>query len=342
MSRGNGTIKLREETGQAGATVSAAPQREYPWLGLPSILILLATIFLESFVPDVAGQETPGKGVFVGILSLFLASALVFYGAGYGLGRISTPARRTYADISLVVSMLLLVWMLMTSKIGLLDPTIWPSPARAFQILRIDASEFLVASGASMNRLVRGFFLALVAAIPFGVIVGWHKRLFNLVYPIAKFIAPIPPVVYIPYALVVFPSIQAASVFVIFIGVFWPVFTNTIYGVAHVDKRLIEAAYTLGATDRTILRRVVVPAALPTIFAGVLIGIILGFIMVTIAETIGASTGIGYYLLYYKDVAAYPRVVADIFVIGMWTFVWTFVFDRVQRWSLRWQRGVVR
>jgi len=305
------------------------------------LAIFLATGALEIAWPDAKGQEAGSRTVYLAILAVFLLFCSGAYLLGVG-GRISSAKVKSTFDVMSVFGLFFLAWTLVVGKLGLLDPTSWPSPAKTFHVLQVDRDLFLKGIRASMVRFIQGFFLAIALALPLGMIVGWLKRLFHIVYPVAKFIAPIPPVVYIPYALILFPTINQVTIFIIFIGAFWPAFVNTIYGVAHVDKRLIEAARTLGAKDRRILWKVVLPAAMPSIFAGVLIGMILGFIMLTVAETVGASEGIGYYLIYYKDVAAYDKIAADIFVIGACVFVWTWLFDRVQAWALRWQRGIVR
>ena len=312
-----------------------------PYAVLASLLLYLLLAVIEFKLPDVEGQWVANKVVILAVYLAVIIAALAHTVLALA-GKVGRERLRGFSDIALVTGTFMLIWTMTTAKLGLLNYHYWPSPAKVLHILQVEWGDFVLGSAASMSRLIRGFILGLVAAVPLGVVIGWYKRLFNILYPIIKFVAPIPPIIYIPYALVVLPTIDSASVFVIAVGVFWPVLTNTVYGVAHVDKRLIEAAYTLGASERTVLTRVVVPAARPTIFAGVLIGLILGFIMLTVAETIGAATGIGYFLIYYKDVADYPRVVADIVALGAWTFIWTYVFDRVQHWSLRWQRGVVR
>lgn len=301
--------------------------------------IFLATIVINFLIPDVRGQEVKSKAVFTVILSLGITVCLFYYIVGYWLKRFFWVNVRTFFDVMMVFAVLFLVWMLIIGKLGLLDPIHWPSPDRAFNVLVMDRGQFGRGIASSMFRLVRGISLGLVLALPLGLIVGWYDRLYRMVYPLAKFIGPIPAVVYIPYALVVFPNVDQVTVFIVFISVFWPVFINMVYGVANVDRRLIDAARTLGGSDWRIVSKVVLPAAMPTAFAGILLGLIMGIVMLTVAETIGAASGIGYYLMYYKDVAAYDRIVADIFVIAACVYFWTYFFDKVQDRTLRWQRG---
>lgn len=316
-----------------------------------------AAALVQALVPDAVpgvparpgDPAAAGAGVLVGVEVLVAAVA-----AGLALrggrrrgdpartaagGPASAPGAGAGGAVLTVAGAVLLAWTLLTGKLAVLDPQLWPSPGRVLGVILADREELGRGMAASLRRLALGYGLGLGVAIPLGLLVGWHRPLFQVVNPVTKFVAPIPPNVYIPYALVLFPDLESAGVFIVFLGVFWPVFANTVAGVHGVDRRYVEAARTLGASERTILWRCVLPAALPSIFAGVLVGTMLGFIMLTVAETIGASSGLGYYLLYYKDIAAYDRVVADILVIGAWVFAWTYLTDRIQRRALRWMPG---
>lgn len=329
------TSPITADATEAKARASRLTALRPPFLA--SFAVLAIALALEIALPDAPAYAVRDKSVFLAILLLLLAITLGYFLLAGVTRRAEGAEAGSFFDLIAVTGVILLVWLLVTAKLNWTDATHWPSPARTFSILSEDLVELRTAFLSSLAKLVWGYFLGLSFAIPIGMVTGWIKRLHNVVYPIAKFVAPIPPNVYIPFALVIFPTMEMTAIFIIFLGVFWPVFTNTIYGVASVDRRLVEAARTLGANTWIILRRVVMPAAMPSIFAGVLVGTILAFIMLTVAETIGATTGLGYYVLYYKDIADYNRVLADIFVIGAWVFAWTYVFDRVQRWMLRWQ-----
>lgn len=306
---------------------SAKPTR--PLTGLFPALVLAATLGAELLLSDTKGQGAPSKTLLLSLEAVLTLGAAAAWWWG----------RRTAGDLLGVVGVILLSWTLTTAKLGLVDASYWPSPGRTAHILTEDYAEFLGGARASLTRLGSGYLIGLALAVPLGLFVGWNSRLFAVISPITKFVAPIPPHVYIPFALVLLPSMEMAGILIIAVGVFWPVFATTLAGVHGVDRRYVEAARTLGASNLTILRRVVFPAALPSIFAGVGVGTILGFIMLTVAEGIGASQGLGYYLMYYKDIVAYDRVLADVLVIGAWVFVWTYGTERLERWALRWQRG---
>lgn len=166
---------------------------------------------------------------------------------------------------------------------------------------------------------------------------GWRKRFYNAVSPLTKVLGPIPPVVYIPYAISLLPSFAFSSVFVIFIGAFWPIFINTLNGVFAIEKKIVDSARVLNVSERTMLFRVILPGTLPSIISGSTIGLVLAFVLLTAAETIGASSGLGWYVKYFSDFADYPRVIVGIIFIGIVVAAITFVSGKIERYLLRWK-----
>jgi len=122
---------------------------------------------------------------------------------------------------------------------------------------------------------------------------GWYEDLDSMASPIIEVLRPIPPIAWIPLAILWFGIGLGSKVFIIAIGVFFPTLINTYIGVKFVDPLLIKAAQTLGAKDKDILWEVVVPASVPLIVAGVRIGVGLGMMCLVAAELVAASTGLG-------------------------------------------------
>jgi len=151
-------------------------------------------------------------------------------------------------------------------------------------------------------------------------------------------LGPIPPIVYIPYAIAILPTFKAASTFIIFIGAFWPVFINTLNGVFNVDKRIIDSAKALSVNEGSMLFQVILPSTLPSIISGATVGLVMSFILLTAAEMIGATSGLGWYVKYFSDFADYPRVIAGIIFIGVVVTGVTFLFDKIERYLLRWRK----
>jgi NitT/TauT family transport system permease protein len=189
----------------------------------------------------------------------------------------------------------------------------------------------------SLALLGAGYALALVTAIPIGLYLGWRKRLFDVVYPLAKAISPIPPTAYLPYTIVLLPTFASASIFLIFIGAFWPLLVGAIFGVFSIDHRLINSARTLGLSERDMVKKILFPAALPSIFSGAMIAFIMSFITLTVAEMIAASSGLGWYIQYNHEFANYDKVIAGVIMVAVVVIVLMYFFDRIQKYSLRWQ-----
>lgn len=307
-----------------------------------SIAIFPLIVLLNMALPDAANRPDQPKEVFNGALLLFFALLVIYVTYGYHFKKQPHVRVKTVVNVSLIFGVFLLLWLVFVGKLGYLRPHSFPSPNNVFQVFITDI-DFLTyeSSKASIIRAFTGYFLALVLGIPLGIWGGSNLRAFSVSYPIAKVTAHIPPVVYLPYAIAVFPSINGAIVFMIFIGAFWPIVINTMFGVYNIDKRLIEFARILGADEKRILFKVVLPAAMPSILAGSLIGLVLSFVLLTAGEMVGAHTGLGFYLMYYFDVGYFDKVVAAILLISFWVFFWiTFGFDIVQSKLLRWQRRI--
>jgi len=233
---------------------------------------------------------------------------------------------------------LLLLWQALTGWFSLLDPMLFPAPNTVLSLLIEDKSVFWKSIVSSFRLLSAGYVLAVVLAIPLGLIVGWHKRLYTALEPLINILGPIPPIVYIPYAIALLPTFTHSSIFIIFIGAFWPLFINTVAGVRLVEKGLIDSARTLGISQWSMLVHILLPGAMPQILTGGTVSLVLAFILLTAAEMIGATSGLGWYVKYFADFADYPRVVAGILVIGTVVLGLTICYNRLGRYLLRWQR----
>lgn len=243
----------------------------------------------------------------------------------------------TAGDVTAVIFLLLLVWEVVTAQLGLVDKMLFPDPGAVLALLIADLPELLKGLVSSMELLLSGYFLALALGIPLALYIGWRKRLYSVVNPFTKVMGPIPPIVYVPYAIALLPTFKTASIFVIFIGAFWPVFINTLNGVFNVEKRLVDTARALNVGETTMLFRIILPGALPAILSGATLGLVMSFILLTSAEMIGATSGLGWYVKNFSDFADYPRVIVGIIFIGIVVTVITLAFERVEKYLLRWK-----
>jgi len=302
--------------------------------------IYLLTLLVNILTPDHPARAGESKYVF----NLFLgcvASAAIFFAVVSKFKKFSPQRFSSLTEVIAIVGLVFLFWLVGLSKLDLMDGLRFPSPNLVFDVYKRDERLLLLWSvPESLGRLTQGYLLAVAIAIPAGLVCGRYKFLLDRTYPVAKILAPIPPILFVPYALDALPTLTAGTLFVIFMGAFWPIFINTMYGVFSLDPELVEAARTLGVTERRLFAKVLFPAALPSIYAGLFLGLILSFIVLMVAESIGGDytqPGLGWYIDYFGDMFDYPRVVAGILVIALIVIVWMGVSDYIQRRLLRWQ-----
>jgi NitT/TauT family transport system permease protein len=230
---------------------------------------------------------------------------------------------------------LLLIWQgvsLLHFKGGYLFPTPWVT----IKALWDSIPELLTGTVSSFLVLVPGYLLAVVMGIAWGLLVGTTPVLNRMFSPFARFASPIPPTIYVPYAIALLPSFRTAAGFVVFIGAFWPVFLNSVAGAAAVPQRYRDSAQILGLQHWEYLARIVFPAALPHIFSGISVGLVFAFILLTVAELFGANAGLGRFIQLYADYADYPRMVAGILYTGVVVLLATEVLERIKHRSLFW------
>lgn len=158
------------------------------------------------------------------------------------------------------------------------------------------SSQWLSATGASVLRIVVGFTVGALVAILLGVLTGRLVVIRNLIDPTINFIRPISIVAWVPLALVVFGIGNRPAIFLTALATFFPVYVATVSGVRYASRGLVLAARMLGAKERQLMRRVVLPAALPSIMTGVRVGLGIAWTTVIVAEMLGAKSGLGYTL----------------------------------------------
>ncbi|MDY6931946.1 MAG: ABC transporter permease [Halobacteriota archaeon] len=168
---------------------------------------------------------------------------------------------------------------------------------------------------ASLTRVIEGFFIAFIVGVPIGLVIGYSKIAENVLSPIIEIVRQIPPMAWIPIALFVF--ISGRVIFIVFIGVVFPLILNTSHGVKSVDPKLIESAQTMGASGTQILTKVIIPAALPSIFTGSRIGLGVGWMCIVAAEMLAdIPVGLGYHVWNMAGIGRYAEMVATMCVIG--------------------------
>lgn len=171
--------------------------------------------------------------------------------------------------------------------------------------------------GYSLVRVLTGYLLALVVAIPSGFVIGMSPLMMKAFNPFIQLLKPISPLAWMPLALFIIQDSIASSVFVIFICSLWPVLINTAFGVSSVSRDFLNVAKTLELTPFKTAFTVILPAAAPTILTGMRISIGISWLVIVAAEMLVGGTGIGYYVWNEWNNLDLAAVIFSIFMIGV-------------------------
>ncbi|MGO9117634.1 MAG: ABC transporter permease [Desulfomonilaceae bacterium] len=211
----------------------------------------------------------------------------------------------------------------------------------------------------SLARVMAGYFLALLIAVPLGVLMGYYGSVFNLLNGFLGLFRPIPPLAWVPLVLAWFGvasmatvlgiqmgkwyvylnNLKLSMIFIIFIGAFYPILTSSIHGVSNVKKTLVDSARVLGATELSIFRKILFPAAAPSIVTGMRIGLGVGWMCLVSAEMLpGSISGVGYLITHAYTVARTDIVIAGMISIGVVGALLDLVFRYVEDKKFGWQR----
>ncbi|WNQ39993.1 ABC transporter permease [Bordetella pertussis] len=148
----------------------------------------------------------------------------------------------------------------------------------------------------STMRVAQGFALAMATGIPLGLAIGWSRLTSQLLDPLIQGLRPIPITAWLPFSIALFGIRDMGSIFLIFLGGFYAIVVNTTQGARDVDRNLVRAASMMGASSGQLMRRVVLPAAMPSIFTGLRIGLGISWTAVIVSEMVAVKSGLGYVL----------------------------------------------
>jgi ABC-type nitrate/sulfonate/bicarbonate transport system permease component len=211
---------------------------------------------------------------------------------------VSQPQALGIATLS--VAAVVAAWWFMTRPGGAISPLSLPPPqdvADAF--IRLLKRPYLGSTlaqhvGASLSVALGGWLAAGVIGLPLGIAMGWWRRMRWIVFPIFQILRPVPPLAFIPLAILWLGIGESARIFVVFVAAIVPWVMNSMQAVYSIDSLLVRAASTLGASDRQILTRVVCRTALPTLVAGARIALGNAWTTLVAAELLAATAGLGY------------------------------------------------
>lgn len=213
---------------------------------------------------------------------------------------------------------LLAAWQAVTVS-GVVKPLLLPSPAQVLEAFWIMAGsgELIAHLGASIGRVMEGFALAAILGVGLGLGLGIFPVLFELMDGTIQSIRPIPPIAWLPLAILWFGIEEGSKVFIITLGAFFPIFVNVLGGVRQTDRKFLELAKVLEVPRGKFIIKVIVPGALPFIAAGLRIGLGYAWMCVVAAELSAGMKGVGYMLADARALAQTDRVLVGMLAIGL-------------------------
>ena len=188
----------------------------------------------------------------------------------------------------------------------------------------------------SVQRVYGGFFCAAFVGIPLGLLIGRVPLMRALLDPTLSLLRPIPVTAWLPLSMIFFGLGPASAIFLVFLGAFYPILINTIFGVKSVDPRLFEAAEMLGCNGSQLFRAVVLPASLPSIFNGLRLGAGFAWILIVVGEMTGVPEGLGAVIMDGRTLSRTDLVITGMIIVGVAGFVSDRILVLLNNYFLRW------
>ena len=226
---------------------------------------------------------------------------------------------------------IVLVWQAVvtftSAHVAILPP---PTLAAKTFLELLVSGELFVHIQASLGRVLAAWCLAVLIAVPLGLAMGRWRRFEHIVDPVVELFRPISPLAWIPLAILWFGIGETGKIFIIFVATFFPILLNTVSGVKGVDGVLIRAGQALGCdTDWSLFRKIILPAAMPTIIVGFRIAFGTGWAAIIAAELVAAQSGLGYLIADGMEILRSDMVLVGMAVIGILGVVIDSVFRLV-------------
>jgi sulfonate transport system permease protein len=240
-----------------------------------------------------------------------------------------------YVSLSVVI---LVVWQ-MASNLGYIKPLILPPPSQVamtfWELLQSGAMARHV--GISVLRVLEGFGIAALLGLGLGIAIGLSRTLDRMSDLIIQVVKPIPPIAWIPLAILWFGIGEESKVYIIFLGAFFPIIINTIDGIRQTDHKLVEVARILEVPRWKFVRQVVIPGAFPAIMTGIRVGLMVAWMCVVAAELIAASSGIGYLIMDARQLSQSDVVLVGMITIGVIGKVMDSLIKRLEQRLIGWK-----
>ncbi len=247
------------------------------------------------------------------------------------------PRPRRFVGIA-VFAAILILWEL-GSRLGIISALVLPAPSEAFEALADLARSGNLQKhlSASLQRLVIGFTCGSILGLIVGTAIGLNSLARASLSPLVSAIFPIPKIALLPLFIIWFGIGEGSKVATILFGSFFPTVIATYGGIDNVDRALIRMGQSFNLSRWDIIRKIVLPAALPAILSGMRISASISIILLVAAEMIGAEYGIGAYVLLAGNLMSTDQLIAGVAMLSTLGLIVNWLIGRAERYFLSWR-----
>ncbi|MFG1363940.1 ABC transporter permease [Xanthobacter versatilis] len=307
--------------------------------GLVAGAAWLAAAAYADFVPD-ADDFAYTQYFAVGLAAI--GAALIVLSLSGPVTGLPLKDLRYWGPWLVVIPLGLFAWEAVTAKLELLPRPFFVPPQSLIEVYLDDWPKLGLSTVASLKLLAWGYGIGTAVGVTLGVAIGWWRTAGYWAHPVLRFIGPLPATAWLPVAFFLFPSSWSASVFLLALATGFPVTILTWSGIASVNKDYYDIARTLGASQRFLVVKVAIPAALPHVFVGLFMGLGTSFAVLVVAEMLGVKAGLGWYLQWAQGWAAYANMYAALIVMALMCSGLVTLLFKIRDHLLSWQKELVR
>jgi NitT/TauT family transport system permease protein len=307
-------------------------------LGILAAVLWLAVAAVTLWWPDADDFE---RTALLGEAMAAIGAVLAIGAAASRFGRLPATLRRAGPWL-VALALGFTAWELVTAKLDLLPRPFFASPQAMVEVFTDDWPRLGESVLRSLWLLMPSYLIGAAVGFVTGVAMGRSRGVGYWVHPALRLIGPVPAVAWIPIAFFAFPSSHSASTFLIALATFFPVAVLTWSGVAAVSTTYYDVARTMGASRWFLVRKVAIPAAMPSVFVGLFMGLGASFSVLVVAEMLGVKAGLGWYMQWAQGWAAYANMYSALLVMAVMCSTLITLLFKVRDRLLSWQKGLVQ
>jgi ABC-type nitrate/sulfonate/bicarbonate transport system permease component len=253
--------------------------------------------------------------------------------------RVSGPNRYSRMVYGVVGAVGFLLFWELGSRAGIIDAFFFSSPSGIFQaaVQEVQLERFWRDVQVSATEFVIGFALAIFIAVPLGLLTGWYRRLQYFMDPWLNFFNSLPRIALIPVIITAVGLGMPSKITVAWLGAFFAIIIPTVQGVRTVDRRFLDVAQSMKASQRMLFTTIVAPATVPFIVTGLRLGIARALIGVLVGELYAATEGLGVMIIRSADVLNTSRMLFGVLIFTVTGLLLSEVLRRVEKYFQRWR-----